>query len=263
MSPFILVPALGTAVAAAVASTWSPCGQSMLSTITPLGERSRGCRYELTVAWFIVGAVLGGIILGLGAGLLAAGTAALGISEGARTGVAALAALAAAGSDLRWLGFALPVHHRQVNERWLDRYRSWLYGGGFGAQIGCGLATYIMTAGVYLMIVLGALTASPLAAVGVCALFGAVRGVAVLATRRIGTPEALYELHRRFDDRAPLARGAVIGVELTVGLAMATVVSPMMVAALAALLAIAAAGHLRARRQHPDVVVHRAVGLDA
>src|SRR4051812_44691871 len=41
------------AVAAAVRSTWSPCGQSMLSQLTPVGEASRGYRYRTTAAWFI------------------------------------------------------------------------------------------------------------------------------------------------------------------------------------------------------------------
>src|SRR5262245_28638289 len=53
-----LIPVLGVvvAVAAAVRSTWSPCGLSMLSSITPFGERSRGHRYSVTAAWFVVGA---------------------------------------------------------------------------------------------------------------------------------------------------------------------------------------------------------------
>ena len=42
-------------------------------------------------------------------------------------------------------GFRLPVHYRQVNERWLDQFRPWVYGAGFGWQIGAGLATYIKT----------------------------------------------------------------------------------------------------------------------
>ena len=33
-------------------------------------------------------------------------------------------------------GFRLPSHTRQVNEAWLDEYRGWVYGGGFGWQIG-------------------------------------------------------------------------------------------------------------------------------
>ena len=36
-------------------------------------------------------------------------------------------------------GFILPVHHRQVNERWLDQFRPWVYGAGFGWQIGDGV----------------------------------------------------------------------------------------------------------------------------
>ena len=47
-------------VAAAVYSTWSPCGQSMLSTITPLGEQRRGARFGWTAGWFVVGALAGG-----------------------------------------------------------------------------------------------------------------------------------------------------------------------------------------------------------
>ena len=62
--------ALLVAVAAAVRSTWSPCGLSMLSTITPFGERAKGHRYAATSAWFVVGAVAGGLTLGA---LMAAG----------------------------------------------------------------------------------------------------------------------------------------------------------------------------------------------
>jgi len=59
------------AVAAAVRSTWSPCGLSMLSTVTPVAERARGHRYWVTACWFLAGAVLGGATLGLVAAALA------------------------------------------------------------------------------------------------------------------------------------------------------------------------------------------------
>src|SRR6476619_1552871 len=52
------------ALAAAVRSTWSPCGQSMLSQLTPVGEASRGYRYRTTATWFILGAIVGGATLG-------------------------------------------------------------------------------------------------------------------------------------------------------------------------------------------------------
>ena len=61
------------AVAAATRSTWSPCGVSMLSTVTPLAERGRGHRFGATAGWFVAGALAGGICLGaVGAGLAAA-----------------------------------------------------------------------------------------------------------------------------------------------------------------------------------------------
>ena len=52
------------AVAAAVRSTWSPCGLSMLSTVTPIAERGRGHRFWVTATWFVVGSLLGGACLG-------------------------------------------------------------------------------------------------------------------------------------------------------------------------------------------------------
>ena len=148
------------AVAAAIRSTWSPCGLSMLSTITPMAERSRGRRWGLTATWFVLGAVLGGATLGLLAVLGAVVVGAVGLSSTVALGVAAVLALVAAGMDLG-IGTEMPHHRRQVDEVWLDQYRSWVYGLGFGWQIGSGLSTYIMTAAVYLTIALAALTGSP------------------------------------------------------------------------------------------------------
>ena len=137
------------AVAAAIRSTWSPCGLPMLSTITPMAERSRGRRWGLTATWFVLGAVLGGATLGLLAVLGAVVVGAVGLSSTVALGVAAVLALVAAGMDLG-IGTEMPHHRRQVDEVWLDQYRSWVYGLGFGWQIGSGLSTYIMTAAVYL-----------------------------------------------------------------------------------------------------------------
>ena len=101
-------------------------------------------------------------------------------------------------------GVRLPTHRRQVNERWLDRYRPWVYGAGFGWQIGCGLATYITTAAVYLMIVLGALTGTPMVALAVGTGFGVIRGLAVLLTRHVTGPAELRSFHRRFAELGPV-----------------------------------------------------------
>jgi len=61
MTIWFVCIAAAVAVVAAVRSTWSPCGLSMLATITPLAERARGHRYGVTVTWFVLGSVLGGL----------------------------------------------------------------------------------------------------------------------------------------------------------------------------------------------------------
>lgn len=208
--------AIVVAVAAAVRSTWSPCGLSMLSTITPLAEQSRGYRFRTTAVWFIVGAIVGGATLGLGAAALALGVGAIDLEASATLAVAAVAALITACSDLALFGFRLPLHPRQVNEVWLGKYRAWIYGSGFGWQIGTGLATYIMTAAVYLTIVLAALTGSPAMAFAICVLFGFVRGLAILLAAGITSTERLATFHRRFDALAEPVRRALVGVQVAV-----------------------------------------------
>lgn len=209
--PVYVGMALAVAVSAAVRSTWSPCGLSMLSTITPLAERSRGHRFGAAAAWYVAGAVAGGLALGaVGAG--AAWVVAVVLPAGRWSlVVAGVAACVALGSDLRIGGVTLPVHHRQVNERWLDRYRVGVYAGGFGFQIGTGLATYIMTAGVYLTVVLGVVSGSPWLALGLGVAFGSVRGLMVLVGRRITTTEALLAFHARWLAAAPAAALAALG----------------------------------------------------
>jgi hypothetical protein len=161
MNAVVVACAAAVAAVAAARSTWSPCGLSMLASITPLAERARGHRYRSTAAWFVVGGTVGGACLGLGLGALAAAVRAAGVPGVALAAVAGAAALVAAAADAGVAGFRLPVHRRQVNERWLDQFRPWVYGAGFGWQIGAGLVTYIRTSAVYLMIVLAALSAEP------------------------------------------------------------------------------------------------------
>jgi len=224
MLPLLVTLATVVAIAAACRSTWSPCGLSMLSTITPIGERGRNHRYSVTAGWFIAGAVLGGATLGVAGALLAAGVAHLGLSGESRVGITAVVSAVAVASDLRLGGFRLPSHIRQVNETWLDRYRSWVYGGGFGWQIGVGVATYITTAAVYLMVALAALTGSPAAAFAVLTGFGLARGLAVLLGRGLTTPQRMRALHRRLDELLPTAQRFVVAVQVAV-LAVAVGVS--------------------------------------
>jgi len=230
------------AVAAAVRSTWSPCGLSMLSSITPFGERGRGHRYAATCTWFVVGATSGGVALGGVAAALAAAVH-VGGSSAVVVGVVALGAtLVAAVSDSGWAGTRVPVHFRQVNERWLDAYRPWVYGAGFGFQIGCGLATYITTAAVYLTVVLAALAGSPALAVVVGATFGLVRGLAVTLTRKVQTPTGLLAFHQRFAALRPWADRGVLASMVVSAVVLAVAVGPFPATAVVLVVAAGAGG---------------------
>jgi hypothetical protein len=226
MTACLLVAAALVAVAAAVRSTWSPCGLSMLATITPLSELGRGHRYRATAAWFVLGGVLGGVSVGALAAVLALGVHAMHLTPRELSTIALGLALVTVASDIGLRGLRLPVHHRQVNERWLDQFRPWVYGAGFGWQIGTGLATYIVTAAVYLMVVLAALIGNPWLAVGVGALFGLVRGLAVYLGRHLTSSDALRTFHRWFNDLGPKVRRATIGVEVAVVALLGWTISP-------------------------------------
>lgn len=248
MSALLVVLTSVVAVAAAIRSTWSPCGLSMLSTITPIGERGRNHRYSSTATWFCLGAVLGGATLGLGMAALAVGVAALDLSATTALGAAAVLASVTIASDLQLGGFRLPSHTRQVNECWLDQFRSWVYGGGFGWQIGVGLATYVTTAAVYLMIAMGALTGSPAVALAVGTGFGLVRGLAVLVGRNLTTTERLFALHRRLDELLPIAQRTIVLAQVLV-LAVAAAVAWDQ--ALSVVLGVAVAGAAIVREPRP------------
>jgi hypothetical protein len=222
----------------------------MLSTITPISERAKGHAYRTTATWFVVGATAGGATLGAVMALLAVGVHALPAST-ATLEVAALgAALVSAISDSGIAGVRLPIHRRQVNERWLDHYRPWVYGAGFGWQIGTGVVTYITTAAVYLMIVLGALTGDPVVALLLGAFFGLLRGLAVLLTRKQTSPTLLRAFHRRFIAAGVRVGRMVVVVEFGVVVALTAVVRslPVTVVAAAALTLIAGVAVVRGLR---------------
>ena len=236
----LVLLALIVALAAATRSTWSPCGLSMLSTITPMAEQSRGHRYGVTATWFILGAGLGGLTLGGVAALLAAGLAVVDLSTTATFGLVAVLAAVAAMVDAGTFGRRPPFFRRQVDDAWLGTYRAWVYGGGFGWQIGVGLATYIMTAGVVLTALLAVLTASPAQAVAIGVAFGLARGLVVLLGARITSPGALGAVHQRLDALEAPVRWAVVGVQVGVAV-LAGIVAWGPLAAVAVVVACAVA----------------------
>src|SRR4249919_1505358 len=116
----------------------------MLASIHPLGERARGQSFFVTAVAYAFGSV---------------------------AGAAALGAL------LERSGRAIPSWHRQVNEDWLTQYRGWVYGLGFGVQLGLGVVTIVTTAAVYLTWVAAFVSGSAAIGAAVGAAFGLARAL--------------------------------------------------------------------------------------
>ncbi|HEX4902843.1 MAG TPA: hypothetical protein VFV42_08545 [Acidimicrobiales bacterium] len=188
----------------------------MLSSIHPLGERAKGNRFGLTASAFALGAALGGAATGVvvgAVGLLAAGW----VPDAARLGVVALVALA--GAAFERTGRPLPSVPRQVDEDWLHEYRGWVYGAGFGFQLGTGVLTYITTAAVYVALAATLLAGHLLASVAIMGTFGLVRGLSILPARRIDAPDRLVTFHRHLHASAPVVRRVSTSALVVAGLA--------------------------------------------
>lgn len=172
----------------------------MLSSISPVGEASRRQRWWLTALAHLAGSVTGGTAVGtiLGAGgALVAGRLP---EQGAWGLLAAVAALGAA-IDLTARGWRIPSWRRQVDERWLTRYRGWVYGAGYGLQLGAGAFTIVPASATYVAALAAVLTGSWAQGAVIGATFGAARALPLLLMVRVRTPEALRERMRRLAGR--------------------------------------------------------------
>ena len=183
----------------------------MLTSISPLGERARAQRWSVTAAAYVLGSLLGGLVVGAAVGLLGSVVAVATGDPSAVVvaGVAAVVLLLAAVADATGLTRVLPPRRRQVDEDWLPAYRGWVYGLGFGVQLGAGLTTVVTSASTYAALALAGVSASPVAGAVVGATFGLVRALPLLALRRVTTTARLVASQRRL---AALARPAATGV---------------------------------------------------
>jgi hypothetical protein len=175
----------------------------MLSSIHPLGERGKGNRFAVTAGAFLVGSVLGGASTGAVVALVSIPLDAV-TSTTVATALVAVVAVAAAVFERT--GRSLPSVPRQVDENWLNEYRGWVYGVGFGFQLGAGVLTYITTAAVYVALTASVVAGHPLAALGIMTAFGVTRGLTLLPARSIGSPERLVEFHQRLHRWSPAVR---------------------------------------------------------
>ncbi|MCB0952551.1 MAG: hypothetical protein M9922_03050 [Microthrixaceae bacterium] len=196
----------------------------MLSSITPLGERAKGNSWTLTTSAYVVGSLLGGALLGLLASPLTALAGLL--TPTVSLAVLALILLGGAAAD-RW-GPAPPSIPRQVNENWLTAYRGWVYGFGFGTQLGFGLVTIITSWSMWTVVAAIILSSGgadaaapwplPLSSVIVGATFGLARGLVLLVARSAVDTDSLAALHRRIGTGAQRSARLTSWLLTTLGL---------------------------------------------
>ncbi len=176
----------------------------MLSSIHPLGERGRGHRFATTATAFVVGSLVGGTTTGVVVGGVGRLPAILGAADPRpATSLTVVATVGAVALVFDLTGHRLPSVHRQVNEDWLTEFRGWVYGFGFGVQLGAGVTTYITSTAVAVWLATMAFSGSLMSSVVIGATFGLVRGLSILAARRIDSPARLVEFHRALQRSAP------------------------------------------------------------
>ncbi len=160
----------------------------MLGSITALGERGRGSRWTTTVVAYVIGSAVGGLAVGAMLGLVGAA-----LAPPPTVGLLLMAALIGAGVllDLGPRGLTLPTIRRQVNEAWLHRYRPWVYGTGFGFQLGAGVVTVVVGSAVYAAFAASFLAGSLIRGAVIGAAFGVVRAATIVPARRIRRPAQL------------------------------------------------------------------------
>lgn len=189
----------------------------MLASITPLGERSRGSHWALTATMYVAAAIAGGAAIGLLTGAL--GSLVLGTLP-ARSRLALVTVAIIVGLGWEVSGRALPGPRRQVDERWLDGYRGWVYGAGFGLQLGAGVATVVVSSAVYAVLVAGFASASIGGGLAIGAAAGALRGMTVLVGAGVRTPQRLLGFHRNMHRlHAPVRTSALCAQLAIAGLA--------------------------------------------
>jgi cytochrome c biogenesis protein CcdA len=191
----------------------------MLASITPLGERGRHSRWSITVSAFLLSSTAAGVLVGAALG----GTGALllpsSLSASERLLALGAATLLAACVDV--FARRVPGPARQVDEQWLHAYRGWVYGGGFGAQLGLGVSTVVTSAATYAALLAALVSGSLARGALIVGCFGALRGLTLFLAAGVSSPERLLSLHARLTRwRAPVARAALLVLVAVVVLAV-------------------------------------------
>ncbi|KRE56096.1 hypothetical protein [Phycicoccus sp. Soil748] len=194
----------------------------MLSSISPLGERARASRWWVTTAAYLLGSAVGGLALGALASLLGGLVPDPVRSSSWSLALVAVLLLVGLGFDSQRGRLDLPSWRRQVDEQWLTRYRGWVYGVGFGAQLGFGLVTIITSATTYAVVLLAALGGDLRVGLAIGATFGVVRALPSLLMGGVADRAALHTVFGRVER---WARSARIVARVTLGVAAAALLA--------------------------------------
>jgi hypothetical protein len=169
----------------------------MLSSITPLGERGRGAVWGRTVTAYVVASSLAGLLMGLSLGFAGSLT-----GQGGRFSFLVLGLVCFVGLalDRNVGGLHLPTITHQVNRHWMMLYRDWVYGAGFGFQLGLGIGTIVVSSSVYLVLVAEFASGSLAAGALIGSAFGVLRGLTLALGKAADTPDELFALHQWLEE---------------------------------------------------------------
>lgn len=185
----------------------------MLTSISPLGEQARGNRWATTATAYVGASLLGGLTVG----------ALLGVAGSQVHAPVLVAVLVCALAALLDAVGLMPTLPRQVDEDWLSRYRGWVYGAGYGYQLGLGVVTIVTSAATYAMLALCFLSSGLLAGAAIGGTFGLVRALPLLALHSADTPAQLRSVAARLEALARVAgRATVAALALGAGLLVVT-----------------------------------------
>jgi sulfite exporter TauE/SafE len=161
----------------------------------------------VTACAYLAGSICAGVAVGAVVGALGA---TFPVPTSARAPLLAVATLACLLVDTGVV--PLPTIHRQVNEDWLNQYRGWAYGAGFGIQLGMGVVTIVTSATVYLTLVGELLVGSVAAGALIGATFGVVRAAPLFAAGRPSSYDQLRLNHHRLTALAAKGRRLTLAV---------------------------------------------------
>lgn len=120
--------------------------------------------------------------------------------------------------DLGLFGLRLPSIKRQVDDAWLYEYRGWLYGLGFGIQLGAGVFTIVASSAVYIAFLAAMLTASWQWALIVGTFFGLARAATQLPAAWGVSPKAIIRIDASLARTDRVSRNYIALAQAVLGL---------------------------------------------